>query len=126
MVSLFSNISIIYIIFCLCIYLNVCAQKHLFNELSIRMPVNAIFSIYGHLLKALTQQFILPSRNLSQRSNVITVSIIVESPRDLPYGDIILHFHWLKANSGNGDGSGKQHKLGQCEGAQQQLTACRC
>jgi hypothetical protein len=35
------------------------------------------------------------------------------------------HFHWLKAKSGNGEGSGKQHKLGQCEGAQQQLTACR-
>jgi hypothetical protein len=27
------------------------------------------------------------------------------------------------AKSGNGEGSGKQHKLGQCEGAQQQLTA---
>jgi hypothetical protein len=46
---------------------------------------------------------------------------IVESPRDLPYGDIILHtLHTFK--SGNGEGSGKQHKLGQCEGAQQQLT----
>jgi hypothetical protein len=31
-VSLFSNISIIYIIFCLCIYLNLCALKHLFNK----------------------------------------------------------------------------------------------
>jgi hypothetical protein len=29
------------------------------------MPVNAIFSIYGHTLKALTQQFILQLRNLS-------------------------------------------------------------
>jgi hypothetical protein len=34
------------------------------------MPVNAIFSIYGHSLKEVTQQFILRSRNLSQRSNV--------------------------------------------------------
>jgi hypothetical protein len=29
------------------------------------MPVYAIFSIYGHSLKALTQQLILRSRNLS-------------------------------------------------------------
>jgi hypothetical protein len=28
------------------------------------MPVNAIFSIYGHSLKALTQHFIQRSRNL--------------------------------------------------------------
>jgi thymidine kinase len=33
------------------------------------MPVNAIFSIYGHSLKALTQQLILSLRNL------LTVSI---------------------------------------------------
>jgi hypothetical protein len=46
---------------------------------------------------------------------------IVESPRDLPYGDIILHTLVKKAKSGNGEGSGKQHKLGQCEGAKQQL-----
>jgi hypothetical protein len=31
------------------------------------MPVYAIFIIYGHLLKARTQQFILNSRNLSRR-----------------------------------------------------------
>jgi hypothetical protein len=30
----------------------------------IRMPENAIFSIYSHSLKARTQQFILRSRNL--------------------------------------------------------------
>jgi hypothetical protein len=49
---------------------------------------------------------------------------IVESLRDLPYGDIILHtFIGFKAKSGNGEGSGKQHKLGQCEGVQQQPFA---
>jgi hypothetical protein len=59
----------------------------------------------------------------------ISGHIIVESPRDLPYGDInynFAHFHWLKANSGNGEGSGKQNKLGQCEGAQQLARVDRC
>jgi hypothetical protein len=37
------------------------------------MPVNVIFSIYGHSLKALTQQFGLGSRNLSRRSNLGTL-----------------------------------------------------
>jgi hypothetical protein len=32
LVSLFSNISIIYIVFCICIYLNLCALQHLFNK----------------------------------------------------------------------------------------------
>jgi hypothetical protein len=31
-VSLFSNISIIYIIICICIYLNLCALQYLFNK----------------------------------------------------------------------------------------------
>jgi hypothetical protein len=33
------------------------------------MPVNAIFSIYGHSLKALAQQFVPPSRNLSRNNS---------------------------------------------------------
>jgi hypothetical protein len=36
------------------------------------------------------------------------------------WGYNFAHFLWLKAKSGNGEGSGKQHKLGQCEG---ELTA---
>jgi hypothetical protein len=47
------------------------------------MPGNEIFSIYGHSLKALTQPFVLWSRNLSPRSN-----------------RFYLLFHYRKDNSG--------------------------
>jgi hypothetical protein len=50
---------------------------------------------------------------------------IVERFTANAWGYNFAHFHWLKAKSGNGEGSGKYHKLGRCEGAQQQLTACR-
>jgi hypothetical protein len=48
-----------------CAFYNICL-----TIFCIRVPVNAIFSIYGHSLKSVTQQFILRSRNLSQRSYV--------------------------------------------------------
>jgi hypothetical protein len=44
----------------------------------IGMPVNAIFSIYGHSLKALTQQFVPRSRNLSSNRFYYSFSIDIE------------------------------------------------
>jgi hypothetical protein len=60
------------------------------------------------------------SSNISSNQNKLMKLILI---RFTIWGYNFAHCHWLKAKSGNGEGSGKQHKLGQCERAQQQLTA---